>query len=475
MNDQSSQGGPSLSRRKLLKLGLLGGGAAAATGGMLLWNRKKTIPKKKLPIGASPRTVILITLDTTRADHLGCYGYNRDTSPNLDRLAEHAMVFDRAIAPGTWTLPSHASLFTGKFPTSHGAQYDPKGELQLKSALEKHEPSWDRFRASTIGSTEVTIADILSRSGFITGAVVAGPWLKRIFGLDKGFEHFDDNYISELNGRLADNVTDHAIEFLEETQGSSRFLFLNYFDPHSPLQPPEKFAHKFLPGGPPLPGWSLSREQMLGLYDAEIGFMDHHIGRLFDWLRDKQEYSDALIVVTADHGTLIGEHDEWGHGATPYQEVVHIPMIFKPPGKGRGQERSSTWMQLTDVAPMILKQLEIDAPPNIQGSLPPNIEHPILIESRTLPSVDTKGHWLGMIKDDVKYVWNSNGKHMMFNLADDPQENHNRFSDNLPECHAAFNEMTSYLAGLPQPSASGQDRRIDQETLDALKNLGYVQ
>ncbi|MGB6044650.1 MAG: sulfatase [Pirellulales bacterium] len=474
MDHQTSQPGtPSISRRKLLGIGLLGG-CAVATGGIVLWAQKKPTTSKKSPTGPKSRTVILITLDTTRADHLGCYRYGRDTSPNIDRLADDALVFDRAIAPGTWTLPSHASLFTGKFVSSHGAQYDPDGDMQLIKALEKKDKSWDVYRAKTISATEITLADVLRQAGFVTGAVVAGPWLKRIFGLDKGFDHYDDGYISELNGRLADSVTDHAIQFLKKTNGQSRFLFLNYFDPHSPLQPPAKYARQFVPGGLPTGGWALSREQKIGLYDAEINFMDHHIGRLLDWLRNTNEYEDALIVVTADHGSLTGEHGEWGHGATPYQEVVHIPMLVKEQGASRIRNRSNDWVQLTDVLPMILQRLDVATPPNIQGNLPSQIQHPILIESRTLPTVGTKGHWMAVINDDKKYVWNSKGNHMMFDLAEDPDENNNLFPANMQEIGAAFDELTQYLASLPQPGSSGLDRNVDQQTLDALKNLGYV-
>ena len=177
-----------------------------------------------------------------------------------------------------------------------------------------------------------------------------------------------------------------------------------------------------MPGGVPTGGWALSRQQTIGLYDAEIGFMDYHVGRLLDWLREMNEYEDALIVITADHGTLTGEHGEWGHGVTPYQEVVHIPMLVKEQGASRTGDRSNEWVQSTDIFPMILESLDIAIPPSVQGDLPSRGQRPILIESRTLPSVEAKGHWLAVIDDDKKFIWNSKGSHMMFDLTKDPDE-----------------------------------------------------
>ena len=128
---------------------------------------------------------MLITLDTTRADHLGIYGYGPPTSPNLDAFANEAVVYTEAIAPATWTLPSHASLFTGRFPSSHGARYDPAGTLLLTDAITGG-TGWDRYRVRGLANTEATLASELTRAGYRTGAIVAGPWMMRVFGLAAG-------------------------------------------------------------------------------------------------------------------------------------------------------------------------------------------------------------------------------------------------------------------------------------------------
>src|SRR5262245_24928412 len=128
--------------------------------------------------------VILITLDTTRADHLGCYGHARNTSPELDRLAAESEVFTQAYATSSWTLPAHASLLTGKYPSSHGADADPQGALRLTDAI-AGDPGWSDYRVRGLASDETTLAAALAERGYRTGAVVAGPWLERVFSLDK--------------------------------------------------------------------------------------------------------------------------------------------------------------------------------------------------------------------------------------------------------------------------------------------------
>jgi len=419
--------------------------------------------------GAPDRpTIILITLDTTRADHLGCYGYSRPTSPNIDRLANESLVYDRAIAPGTWTLPSHASLFTGKFATSHGARYDPEGSLRLTSAVAGPK-EWGHYRARTIAEGEQTLATVLSAHGYATGAVVAGPWLKRVFGLNKGFGHYDEQNITTLNGRLAHDVTDAALKWLADSAGSPSFLFLNYFDPHAPFRAPEDFARQFFAEiNLDVDGALTGQQRTVAAYDAEIRYMDHHVGRLFDGLRELGLYRDAWIIVTADHGELLGEHGEIGHANTPYQEVVHVPLIVKEPSRGSNRGRADEWIQLIDVMPMILDRL------GIAWERPNDLDHPILIESSSLESSTKNGNWQAWIDPNMKFIWNSRGAHMLFDLDADPRELNNLFDARAQEAESMQTAMKSYLASLPEPGPEGKTGVVDQKTQDALKSLGYT-
>ena len=238
-----------LTRRRVLGLG----GAAALS----------------LAVGCRPRAaraerpnVLLVTLDTTRADHLGCYGYARPTSPALDAIANDGLVYTRAVAPGTWTLPSHASLFTGKVPTSHGARYDPNGSLVLTSAI-PNRPGLSGYRVRGVLPTETTLAGVLARAGYRTGGAAGGPWLKKVFGLGTGFEWWDDDDIGSVNGRSAADLNARALPWLDAV-AEPFMLFLNYFDAHAPLQPPPDYAARFL-SEPVAPGARRSPEQVLEL------------------------------------------------------------------------------------------------------------------------------------------------------------------------------------------------------------------
>ena len=420
--------------------------------------------------------VVLITLDTTRADHLGCYGYSKPTSPLLDSFADESLVYENAIAPGTWTLPSHASLFTGKFIASHGMRQDSQGSLPLSEGFPGPVEAHNKFRVRPLPDGELTLAALLSAAGFQTGAVVSGPWMKRVFGLDRGFEYYDDTGMYDLDGRTARRVTDGAMRWLRKPTDRPRFLFLNYFDPHTPYDPPMQIARRFLPAGKlPELGRELTLEEKAGMYDAEIAYMDGHVGRLFDYLRRAGLYDRALIVVTADHGELLGEHGTEFHGHIPYQEVVHIPMIVKSPADHSATGRNGEWIQLTDVLPLIFDKLELTQPDGIQGSAPPDVGHPIVMESYTSPERPYfSGGWLGMIDNGMKILWNDRGDHKLFDLTADPHENTNLVASRPELSKELSDSVQNYLASLPAPKAAGPSYETDAEMLKNLKSLGYL-
>ncbi len=305
--------------------------------------------------GCQPRrerpNVLLITLDTTRADHMGCYGYQRPTTPVLDRLAAESVVYTHAISTSSWTLPAHASLFTGKFTTSHGARYDTEGPLRLTDGIDGPE-NWKDYRARGLSPSETTLAEILKEAGYVTGAVVGGPWMKKVFGLDKGFDHYDDAQIRTVNGRLAGEVTSAALEWVEKESDHEFFLFLNYFDPHTPYSAPEPFTYQFFPDGEAPSNQEPSLEEMNNLYDAEILYMDHHIGRLLEGLERLGLFEHTLFIVTADHGELLGEHGKMGHGTSLYQEEIHIPLLVRYPYGEIPPERRDDPVQLVDILPL---------------------------------------------------------------------------------------------------------------------------
>lgn len=474
-----------LSRRSLLKRGLLGAVAAGGLGALATpYVRRRLFSGSRWQKGQPVPTIVLVTLDTTRADHLGCYGYDRPTSPNLDRLAGEGIVYERMIATGTWTLPSHASLFTGKFTTSHGARTTDDGNLVLSGAVAAPDGSTGQ-RMRTIAPNQQTLASLLRTIDYETCGIVGGPFLMKYFGLDKGFSKYDDRGITSFNGRPAEEITDRALEWLKQPAQQPRFLFLNYFDPHPPLVPPDNFCNMLDAGLPEGPLWTakalslntpdyLSDEQLRGLYDAEIRYVDHHVGRLMDGMRELRLYDDALLIFTADHGELLREHGEEGHGDTPYQEVAHIPLIVKEPGGGRAGDRVDNWVQLTDVLPLILEGVGVPLPGDIQGQAPGDVNHPIIIESRTIRGYHKNGDWLSLIDGDLKLIWNSEGHHKLFDLKADPREDKNLFDAQTDVAQRMRSRMENYLASLPQPGDQGALQHADAEMQRRLESLGYT-
>ncbi len=419
--------------------------------------------------------IVVITLDTTRADHLGCYGYERDTSPRIDALAAESVVYERAISTSSWTLPAHASLFTGKFTTSHGAHYDPEGPLRLLDAIDGR-PSWDSYRARGIAPTDRTLASSLREAGYATGAVVAGPWMKKPFGLQTGFDWYDDEQISSVAGRLATDVTDRALGWLESKRTAPFFLFLNYYDPHTPYGAPGAYLTRYLPSDTnpaDLANRRPSEEEMIGLYDGEIAYMDEHLGRLFDRLKEWELYDDAWIIITADHGELLGEHGLQGHGKFLFQPELHIPFIVKYPAGMHAPRRESGYVQLVDVMPLVLHELGLELPDDIQGVVPGRGTHPIVAETYPLEAISPHGHWRALYEGDMKYAWNSAGKHLLFDLAKDPDELTNLTGPQAARAAELDASLRTYLDGLPRPDPTVAGE-LDEQTKEALKSLGYI-
>ncbi len=428
--------------------------------------------------GADPRparqpNVVLITLDTTRADRLGAYGYSRRTSPNLDVLARESMLYTSALATSSWTLPAHATLFTGKFTTSHGARYDPAGPLSLASVIEGPR-AWREYRVRGLAPSETTLAELLRREGYATGAVAGGPWLKKAFGLDQGFDYYDDDQIDTANGRLAEDVTSAAVRWIERSREKEFLLFLNYYDPHGPYAAPEPFAHAFLAAGAKLSEGIPRGDELIARYDAEIMYMDHHIGALLERLKELRLYDETLIVVTSDHGELLGEHGKIGHGQTLYQEELRIPLFVKHPRGEAASGRSGATVQLTDILPLVLRALHLPAPPGIQGGLPPRVGHPIVAEVYPPPLNSPEGHWRAIYDGAFKFLWNSKGVHHLYDLATDPGEKVDLVKRQPQRAVGMEALLLRYLESLPRPGDAGPPRELDEETRRALRSLGYV-
>lgn len=414
--------------------------------------------------------VILITLDTTRADHLSCYGYSRTTSPNLDEFARESVLFTHCISTCSWTLPSHATIFTGKYTTSHGARHDPNGPLHLADAVGEDRTRVS-IRATGLSPHVLTLAEILTTQGYKTGGIVGGPWMKTIFGLDKGFSYYDDSQILESGGRPADLVTASAFQWLDQAGKGPFFLFINYFDPHYPFEPPEEYARTYVDENVDLSLEKQPDDVKVALYDAEILYMDSYLGKLLERLKKDGSYDNSMIVITADHGELLGEHALWGHGQNLTQEEIHVPLLVKYPGDPALSTPYEEYVQTIDVFAMILHQLQIPLPENVQSEVPPAITHPILSETFPLRKTDMRS----IIEDKFKLIWHEKGRDELYNIERDPREMFN-LVDQRPQVHQRLvTRLERFVASLPAPEQPSTEKTVDRKTREALKSLGYLQ
>jgi arylsulfatase A-like enzyme len=411
--------------------------------------------------------VLLVTLDTTRADRLTLYGHARPTSPNLDTLGRESIVFENAYSTSSWTLPAHASLFTGKFPSSHGVRHDPEGPLVLADAIQAPQG----VRARPMHPDEETLARILSRAGYTTAGFVGGPWLIREFGLGAGFELWDDSGIADNAGRRARDVSDAALAWLDGGAREPFFLFLNYFDPHAPYLPPPEWAVSFLPQG--LRPDPLSAAQAPALYDAEILYMDHELGRVLSWLRERGVFERTLVVVTSDHGELLGERGDWGHERFLWEPLVRVPLLVKPPGEERPGRRERRRVSLVDLLPLILEELSLETPRGVSGEPPPASRRPLLAEVNPLGAGGT-GDWRGLWEGRFKYLENSLGERYLYDLEADPEESRNLVELEPRHAEAAAAALEEAFASLPPPPPAGPGGRVGENVRRALETLGYL-
>ncbi len=346
-----------------------------ASGLQELWERAAA-QLQALQAG-EPVSLVLVTLDTTRVDHLSTYGYPRPTSPSLDALARSGVRFDRAWSTSAWTLPAHASLFTGLYPRSHGARFDPGGS-ELSRVIGMPVAEW--LRAGRLAEEHHTLAELLAGAGYATGAFVGGPWLHRSFGLLQGFQRLDDA-VSGFAGRPARELTDAALAWLDGVAAGSPFLlFVNYFDPHMPYDPPAEAAvaasgRAFASGSFELPFDAVLRgEHKLGgeeraalvdRYDGEIRAMDEQLGRLLEAV--DRRGAPTLVIVTADHGEALGEAGRLGHTYWLSEEIVRIPLVIRYPDGRNAGGRDPTPVQLVDLLPLVASELSLTLPAPVEG------------------------------------------------------------------------------------------------------------
>ena len=287
-----------------------------------------------------PWRVILVSIDTLRADHLSCYGYERPTTPAIDRLAEDGVLFSNTRSQAPWTLPSHASLFTSLYPSLHGARAFNNMRFLDAGAADRLEP-WN-----------LTLAELLQAAGYRTAGIASAAWLSETFGLDQGFD------VSDVDrSHTASLLVDKAIAWLDQPSPEPTFLFLHFFDVHD-YSSPEPFATRFADesyAGPLRDDVNsignnlydnLSSEDLayaVAKYDAALRYVDHELERLFAHLRRTETYDETLVVLTSDHGEEFWEHGAAGHGFGLYDEQLRVQTTRRGEGEIRRTGRDGGW------------------------------------------------------------------------------------------------------------------------------------
>jgi arylsulfatase A-like enzyme/Flp pilus assembly protein TadD len=405
---------------------------------------------------APPRArpnVVLITVDTLRADHLGCYGNSQVLTPNIDRLATEGIRFKTVVTAAPLTLPSHCSIMTGAYPMFHGVR-DNVG-YRLDSATE-------------------TLAQIMKRRGYATGAIVGAYVLDRSFGLGTGFDFYYDHFDALADPRETINmaqlkrpgaeVVDRAISWIRQVQTRPFFLWAHLYDPHDPYDPPEPFKQRYA-----------ARP-----YDGEIAYVDQQVGRLFAVLKERGLYENTIVVLTGDHGESLGEHREVRHGYFIYDATLLVPLIIKPTQSSLQPRIISREVRSIDIAPTILQLLGFPKGSAMQGvslsGLMSGKTQDIAPDAYSETFYPRQFGWSALKSlriGNLKYI--DAPRPELFELDRDPKELTNRASDRP----AVVAEMKNKLKTLEESSSAGEFQskavyRLNPEQMEKLARLGYV-
>lgn len=390
--------------------------------------------------------VVTVTIDTLRADHLRCYGYRDIETANVDRIARNGVLFENAVAQTPLTPPSHASMFTGLYPTAHHVRGN--GGFILKPST-------------------ITLATILQQRGWDTAAFVSSATLKKVIGLNQGFGVYDDEMPKPGKGqefaadaeRPAGQTVDRALSWLDAQSGKPFFLWVHVFDPHLPYNPPAPFRNQY-------------KDRP---YDGEIAYADHELGRLFDAVSRKSPPGNTLIAVLSDHGESLGEHGEYSHGVFVYDSTLRVAFMMSGPGIPAGL-RVKQQARTVDLLPTVLELMGGRPPASVHGvSLTPffagkNAATDVSYAETLYPKINMGWAELRAIRTNRwKYVLAP--KPELYDLSTDPAE-----TNNVIQSHAA--EARKLQAELAAIAGKGTEKvetsTVDQRTLQQLRSLGYL-
>lgn len=413
--------------------------------------------------GVPDKNLLIITLDTTRADRIGCYGNTRISTPTIDSLAASGVLFENAVASVPLTLPSHATLLTGLYPSVHGIH-----DNML-------------YRLST---TAVTLAEIMRENGYRTGAVVGAFVLDSIYGLDQGFDYYDDElpspagpakggsrddaenmiWMKQVAERPASLVTSRALAWLKENGGHRFFLWIHYYDPHFPYTPPPGFAQKYADNP----------------YDGEIAAVDRNMGRVIEELRDAALLDRTLIVVAGDHGESLGDHGEGTHSVFVYESTVKVPLIMRYPEALPQGARISQLVSTADVMPTVLEVLGIENGGRMSGVSLTGLFEGKIFEERFV-YLESLFPYLTYGWSELRGLRTSQWKYIrlpspeLYDVVRDPFEQRNLAGENTDIVSRLEAELEKLGSSDPADSISlAEDAALSREDRERLMALGYL-
>jgi choline-sulfatase len=409
------------------------------------------------PMWAAPPNVVLITIDTVRADHVGCYGDQRAHTPNLDSLAREGVLFRTVVSSVPLTFPSHCTIMTGSYPPVHGVR-DNLGY--------------------TLGDSPPTLATLLKQQGYSTAAFVGAAVLDARRGLNRGFDTYSSPFqrkigrdnplvinLPELR-RKAEDVVEDALRWMaEQPQHSSRpfFVWIHLYDPHSPYDPPPRF-----------------RTLVTKPYDGEIAYADFAMGEFLDDLKKRSLYDSTLIVAASDHGESFGEHDEYTHGYYIYDTTLLVPLIIKPPrGSGIAARKIDAPVRTIDIAPTVLQFLSIPTPPSMQGSgllslmlgKPATSATGAAYAESFYPTEFGSSGLRAFRTGRYKYI--DAPKPELYDLVADPQELHNLYSTQRSTALELKRQFESLVTRIT-PKGPPRQSVASPGDVEMMASLGYV-
>jgi len=411
--------------------------------------------------GPQPRNVLVVTLDTTRADRIGCYGRDDASTPVMDALAAGGFLFEQCHSSNPITTPSHSTIMTGCYPMLHGVRDNG---------------------LFTLPDERTTLAEVFQAHSWATAAAVASFPLTRKFGLDQGFDFFDDNIeapYQDFRGerivtkqklffdeRPAGEVNQAIIPWLKANADRPFFAWVHYFDPHQPLVPPTPYDELYAGD----------------LYQGEIAYVDESIGRILAVLEEAQVADRTLIVVVGDHGEGIGDHDELTHSLLCYETTIRVPLIIKIPGV-KGGARIGENVGTVDLAPTILDLIGLPQPEEVQGrSLRPYLtleggstaKHDRAYYAETLSPRFAHGWSEVRVLIDEPYKYIHSSKPELYDIRSDPAERDD-LASRRPELVTSMQQKLENLVNeKASPAAAEAAGEVDTETLQRLAALGYV-